>query len=207
MDGDGGNDTYIEVPGSSDVIVDSGGIDTIDFSGALSAIHVDLALSSGEVQLGNVLNGADVVMPGTGRRGVSIAAGSIGTGSEVNVAALQSLMAGDVSGADLTAGTVGMLRVRSWTAGTIQADAIAMLTVAGDFAANVNPGAPAKARLVSLGSALIGGSITGGTWDIAGRVGSIVVRGNACAGGLVRPAPFAQPRPPRFLMILFDRAV
>ena len=52
-----GNTTYIETPGSAetprhaDVIVDSGGIDTIDFSQASLGVRFDLGLSQGQVQV------------------------------------------------------------------------------------------------------------------------------------------------------------
>ena len=44
-DGGIGNDLYVEVPGSNDVFFDSGGIDTVDFSGATKAISFDLRLN------------------------------------------------------------------------------------------------------------------------------------------------------------------
>ena len=51
LDGDGGNDTYFEVPGSADDIYDdSGDSDTIDFSGAVAPIVIDLRLETGQPQ-------------------------------------------------------------------------------------------------------------------------------------------------------------
>jgi hypothetical protein len=46
-----GNDTYIEKPGSTDQLIDSGGVDTIDFSTATLGISIDLSLASGQVQV------------------------------------------------------------------------------------------------------------------------------------------------------------
>ena len=47
MDGGMGDDTYVEVPGSYDSIADEGGIDTVDFSGAETAIYFDLRHRTG----------------------------------------------------------------------------------------------------------------------------------------------------------------
>jgi Ca2+-binding RTX toxin-like protein len=50
MDGGVGDDTYIEVPGGFDRIVDAAGVDLIDFSGAGSGIKIDLRLYKGQKQ-------------------------------------------------------------------------------------------------------------------------------------------------------------
>ena len=46
MDGGGGNDLIILMPGSADIVNDSGGTETLDFSGAASAITIDLDLQN-----------------------------------------------------------------------------------------------------------------------------------------------------------------
>jgi Ca2+-binding RTX toxin-like protein len=54
MIGGTGNNTYVETPGpavSTDVIIDSGGNDTIDFSGASRGVQFDLNLTAGQVQV------------------------------------------------------------------------------------------------------------------------------------------------------------
>jgi Ca2+-binding RTX toxin-like protein len=51
MIGGVGNHIYMETPGSADIIVDSGGIDTVDFSGAALGVTFSLSLTSGQVQV------------------------------------------------------------------------------------------------------------------------------------------------------------
>ncbi|MCG3178570.1 MAG: hypothetical protein BIFFINMI_00898 [Phycisphaerae bacterium] len=46
----GGDDTFVETPGSIDWLIDAAGIDTVDFSGAGSAIAFNLALDNGQYQ-------------------------------------------------------------------------------------------------------------------------------------------------------------
>ena len=59
MDGGAGNDVYIETPGSRDAVLDSGGVDELDFSGAAVGIRLNLGHGTGKPQevdvAGNVL--------------------------------------------------------------------------------------------------------------------------------------------------------
>jgi Ca2+-binding RTX toxin-like protein len=50
MDGGLGNDLYVMVPGSVDKVIDVQGVDTLDFSGALLGVRVDLNKSWGQTQ-------------------------------------------------------------------------------------------------------------------------------------------------------------
>ncbi|MGE0761233.1 MAG: PKD domain-containing protein, partial [Pirellulaceae bacterium] len=45
IEGGTGNDTYVERPGSTDVLIDTQGIDSLDFSGADFAVELDLSLA------------------------------------------------------------------------------------------------------------------------------------------------------------------
>ena len=50
MIGGTGNTTFVETPNSADVIIDSGGMDTIDFSGASLGVKFNLSLDTGQAQ-------------------------------------------------------------------------------------------------------------------------------------------------------------
>ena len=63
MSGSGGNDKYNVTPGSDDVIIDTSGIDTVDFSAASLGIRYDLDKQNGEVQ---ELDSADNTLAVTG---------------------------------------------------------------------------------------------------------------------------------------------
>lgn len=50
MSGGGGDDTYVIVPNGRDVVVDTSGVDTLDFSGASAGVRVDLGRTNGSPQ-------------------------------------------------------------------------------------------------------------------------------------------------------------
>ena len=131
----------------------------------------------------------------------SIRGGSLGSmrlgdvATSLNVqsgAGIASLMAGDVTSGTVTAGgSIASISAKRWQAGSITADAIASLRTtgmagvggyAGDFNADLmlNPSSDVPATANVLASASIAGGVatTGAhTWDIQGKVGSIMVQG------------------------------
>lgn len=50
VEGGGGHDTYLETPGSFDQLIDTGGIDTVDFSQAEQGVSVNFLRNVGQVQ-------------------------------------------------------------------------------------------------------------------------------------------------------------
>ena len=81
-----------------------------------------------------------------------------------------------------TAAAVRSLAVGSWTDGpladeAISAPSIGSLSVAGSFDADLT----LTGTGLALGSANVRASVTGGTWAVAGSIGSVTVRGNDAA--------------------------
>jgi hypothetical protein len=110
------------------------------------------------VKLSDLDNGADITM-GAAAKAVSLTYGAIGGDSLISVTgAIQSLTA-----------------VR-WDSGTLTADSLAGLTVAGGFGASVVLSGAGKAAQ-ALGKATIGGQITSTDWDINGKVGTVTAGG------------------------------
>ena len=153
--------------------------------GKLSAAGTDLvgegivlsgAGTIGTVMLGDVSNGADVVLPSAAGRGVRFFAGRIGDGSDVRVgSALRALRVGEWLDGDSEADLVTSRIDRLWVAGDFWADM--MLT-----------GFPPAGK--TLGKVRIGGGRISSGWAVTGRVGPVVVRGGTFVGeGLAVGAP------------------
>lgn len=148
--------------------------------GALLAPFVDLGGDGirlagdgliGNLKLHDLRGGADVLLPGSGGKSVTLNFANIHSGSDVTIGS-----------------PIGTVTARQWTDGTLSAPSITTLTIsgasklglAGDFGVNLTlTGVAAKA--VTLGAAKIAGSITGGTWTVHGVAGVVAAR-NASSG-------------------------
>ncbi len=124
---------------------------TTTFTGAVTISGTDAKL-----QLGNVSGGA-----------ISIATGGPATRITLGAVTDETLT---------TPGTIASLSVASWATATgtssITAGAIGKLTAKGDFSASINA--------ASLGPVKVAGSLTGGTWAIAGG-GASLAAGDAAS--------------------------
>jgi Tol biopolymer transport system component len=125
---------------------------------------------------------------------ISGKAGSITASGQVNgfslgggageLTALATLSLGDVGNASVDVhGSMGRIAAKSWAAGTIHAYTLAGLTIgssrptpAGDFGADLTLDGVSVASSSTLGSVNIAGALTGGQWDVTGKVGAISIR-------------------------------
>jgi hypothetical protein len=104
-------------------------------------------------------NGADIIMPGTGSTGITVKAGTLGAGTDINLGSgLKSLTAAEWDGSALIA---------PWAS---------KITINGDMGADLNlsgAGNPAS----TLGTLTVKGSAHDAFWDILGNVGKVSVTG------------------------------
>lgn len=139
---------------------------TASIAGSVGANHWNIAGKVGTISIGGTV-------------------GTLGTGWQLsNLTSATSIKLGDVTNATIDAsGALGTLSSKRWLAGDISAASIAKLSTTGqtglspftgDFAAHLiltGPAAAAGGNI--LGNVKIAGRILGGTWTIAGGVGSI----------------------------------
>lgn len=91
---------------------------------------------------------------------------------------IQSLRLDDVQNSFLTlAGPVGSLTAADWQGGTLEANTLGTLKVAGEWNADLtlNPGSSTRQ---ALGSASLG-SLSDSIWDVGGFLGSVTLGGSA----------------------------
>jgi hypothetical protein len=113
-----------------------------------------------------------------------------------NAASVASLTLGNVTDAEVSAGTIGAIKAVRWFNGSITANTLASIATTGMAAAKMMPAFPgnfgADLRLSgagltgtakALGGATIKGNLMPSTWDITGPVGALTVTGNVGFAG------------------------
>ena len=67
----------------------------------------------------------------------------------------------------------------SWTGGSLKADSLGSLIASGNSGAGHRSGSEklSNAKAATLSSLKIGGGVTGGTWTITGKTGTIAIAG------------------------------
>jgi hypothetical protein len=116
--------------------------------------------SIGSVKVHDILNGADIVMPGAGNsKGIKLGVGRIGAGTDIHLG----------SG-------VKVLTAAEWIGGSLRAPWASKILVTGDFGADLALDDTSSTKR-TLGSATIGGDLLDAFWDIDGNVGKVSVAG------------------------------
>jgi len=175
-------------------VIGSGSLGALK-AGALHLIG-DVSLPGGTIAaltLHDVKNGADVTLGGAqAPKGVSFTAQTIEAGSALafgsplatfkvldwaagtlTAPSAGSLLATNGFDANVTlGGALKLLKANTWS-GALMAASAAKLSIAGDANADLTLTDP-LAKL-ALGSATVGGSLTGAYWEVAGAAGSITV--------------------------------
>ncbi|MBI4581228.1 MAG: choice-of-anchor D domain-containing protein [Planctomycetes bacterium] len=112
------------------------------------------------IQLRNLKNGADILMPGKGApKGITLKAGRIDDGSQMTL------------GSGLAS-----LAATEWLGGSLQSPWATKISVAGDFGADLlldGTGNPKQ----TLGNLTVKGNARNGAWRIKGLVGTVAVTG------------------------------
>ncbi len=103
--------------------------------------------------------------------------------------AIKSFVATEVASgilgdAGLGVGSIGTVRATNWVEGAIVSDMLKSLAIAGNFGADLTSG---TGDGQAFGNAKIGGNITGGTWTIAGSMGSLGIAGETIDWSLNLP--------------------
>jgi uncharacterized protein with beta-barrel porin domain len=89
------------------------------------------------------------------------------------------LSLGAVGDLSLTStGPITSLSARSWQSGAVDAPSIATLTIASNFGADVRTHAGGKLKSARFGA------ITGGTWAVAGGIGTLHVNGGIASAAI-----------------------
>jgi RHS repeat-associated protein len=93
------------------------------------------------------------------------------------LASLASLSLGDATDATVTVdGTLGRAVAKSWTSGAIVARALPLLMTRGDFGVDLTLTGAANPLANTLSRAVIGGSLIGGNWQVAGAAGLVIAK-------------------------------
>jgi hypothetical protein len=136
--------------------------------GKLTAKTIDLAgegvVMTGEgyintIDIHGTQNGADLVLPGTGSTGITVKAGSLGAGTDINLGSgLKSLTA------------------TQWNGSALIAPWASKMTINGDMGADMNLSGAGN-PVSTLGTLTVKGNAHDAFWDILGNVGKVNVTG------------------------------
>ncbi len=143
---------------------------TINLTGA--GIIMTGSGTFGSIQINDLVNGADVIMPGSAFvDGTSIHVRRIGNGTSVDVGS-----------------AVKAMKFQRWLSGQFSATWAGSITATGDRAAGISGDFGADViltdagdRNISLGKVSVDGNLVGGTWTVQGDIKSWKVNENATA--------------------------
>lgn len=175
-------------PGSG-AVTETGNSLNISTAGTTSASQLTIASAAANTILGITVNGSLATLQARNTTLVQSLAinGGVNTinlaGVSPGAAGAASITLGSNKSSSLSLGNVGALDLTSaaplqrvsaanWQSGTIGAPTISSLLVPGTFDANVRTHANGKIANAKIGS------ITGGTWAVAGNIGTLRLTGN-----------------------------
>ena len=141
-------------------------LDNADVRSVLNSFSAGRTTLAGNLNLSGGVNQLILASAASATGAVTI---RVGTGAFQPTMSLGAV--GDLS---LTStGPIAGLSAKSWQSGSVDAPSIASLTITGSFGADVRTHDGGKLKSVRIGS------LSGGTWAIAGGIGSLHIIGSA----------------------------